>query len=77
MVGMNGTDVITGIADAVVPAEDGRPEVIIDWKSDVNPSTTTLAHYQAQVRAYMDMTGARLGLIVMATSGTVISLDTV
>lgn len=75
--GLNGTDVITGIADAVVPAEDGRPEVIIDWKSDVNPSTDMLAHYQAQVRAYMEMTGARLGLIVMATSGIVISLDAV
>ncbi|POF63064.1 ATP-dependent endonuclease [Novacetimonas maltaceti] len=69
------TDVICGIADAVVPAADGTPEVIIDWKSDVNPSAATLAHYQAQVRAYMDMTGARQGLIVMATSGAVISLE--
>ncbi|WP_010510282.1 PD-(D/E)XK nuclease family protein [Komagataeibacter europaeus] len=75
--GQDGTDVITGIADAVVMAEDGRPDVIIDWKSDVNPSTATLAHYRAQVRAYMDMTGAQQGLIVMATSGTVISLEAV
>ncbi|MCE2563718.1 exodeoxyribonuclease V subunit beta [Komagataeibacter sp. FNDCF1] len=73
--GAEGTDVIAGIADAVVPGEDGTPAVIIDWKSDVSPTPATMLHYQVQVRAYMDMTGARQGLIVMATSGIVITVD--
>lgn len=51
---------------------DGRPGVVIDWKSDVNPDPQTLDHYRAQVRAYLDMTGAEQGLIVLMTSATVI-----
>jgi len=45
---------------------------VIDWKSDVNPAQETLHHYRAQVRAYLDMTGAERGLIVLMTNGTVI-----
>jgi exodeoxyribonuclease-5 len=45
---------------------------VIDWKSDVNPAPETLDHYWAQVRAYLDMTGAERGLIVLMTNGTVI-----
>jgi exodeoxyribonuclease-5 len=26
-----------GIADALTVGEDGRPVVVVDWKSDVNP----------------------------------------
>jgi len=40
----------------------------------VTPATGTLDHYRAQVRAYLDMTGAERGLIVLMTSGTVISV---
>ncbi|QOT76582.1 UvrD-helicase domain-containing protein [Cupriavidus basilensis] len=61
-----------GIADAVSFAADGTPEVIIDWKSDVRPDPGILDHYRAQVRSYLDMTGARRGLIVLVTSGVVI-----
>jgi exodeoxyribonuclease-5 len=43
-----------------------------DWKSDVNPDGKTLDHYRAQVRAYLDMTSAERGLIVLMTKGTVI-----
>ena len=32
----------------------------------------TLDHYRAQVRAYLDMTGAERGLTVLMTNGTVI-----
>ena len=51
---------------------DGRPVVVVDWKSDVNPDDKALEHYRAQVRAYLDMTSAERGLIVLMTKGTVI-----
>lgn len=63
-----------GIADALTVDPEGRPAVVIDWKSDVNPAQETLDHYRAQVRAYLDMTGAERGLIVLMTSGTVIAV---
>ena len=39
------------------------------------PIAQTLDHYRAQVRAYLDMTGAERGLIVLMTSGAVISVQ--
>jgi exodeoxyribonuclease-5 len=64
-----------GIADALTLTADGRPAVVVDWKSDVNPDPQTLDHYRAQVRAYLDMTGAERGLIVLMTSGAVITVS--
>ena len=64
-----------GIADALTVGNDRRPVVVVDWKSDVNPNAQTLDHYRAQVRAYLDMTGAERGLIVLMTRGTVIAVS--
>ena len=61
-----------GIVDAIAFDADGAPKVVIDWKSDVDPSPETLAHFRAQLRAYLDITGAERGLIVAVTSGAVI-----
>lgn len=61
-----------GIADALTLTAEGRPAVVVDWKSDVSPAPGTLDHYRAQVRAYLDMTSAERGLIVLMTSGAVI-----
>ena len=66
---------MTGIADALALTPEGLPAVIVDWKSDVNPDPETVAHYRAQVRAYLDMTGAARGLIVLMTTGTVIPIS--
>lgn len=63
-----------GIADALTVGPEGRPAVVIDWKSDVNADPKTLDHYRAQVRAYLEMTGAEQGLIVLTTSATVIAV---
>ena len=63
-----------GIADALTLTAEGRPAVVVDWKSDVSPAPGTLDHYRAQVRAYLDMTGAERGLIVLMTTGAVISV---
>ena len=69
----DGVETVTaGIADALTVDVDGRPVVVVDWKSDVNPDAKTLEHYRTQVRAYLDMTGAERGLIVLMTSGVVI-----
>ena len=61
-----------GIADALTLTPEGNPLVVIDWKSDVAPDAKTLDHYRSQVRAYLEMTGAERGLIVLMTSGQII-----
>ncbi|WP_231923238.1 UvrD-helicase domain-containing protein [Sphingobium cloacae] len=64
-----------GIADALTIGSDGRPVAVVDWKSDVNPNAQTLDHYRAQVSAYLDMTDADRGLIVLMTSGRIIEVQ--
>ena len=34
-----------------------------------------LEHYRTQVRGYLDITGAKLGLVVAATAGTIIQVS--
>ena len=71
----DGEEIATaGIADALTLAAECRPAVVVDWKSDVNPDPQTLNLYRSQVRAYIDMTGAERGLIVLMTTGTVITV---
>jgi exodeoxyribonuclease-5 len=64
-----------GVADALTLTAEGRPGIVVDWKSDVAPDPQTLDHYRAQVRAYIDMTSAERGLIVLMTSGAVIPVQ--
>ena len=69
------TELVTGgIADAIAFGPDGRAEVVVDWKSDVDPTRETLEHYAEQVRTYMEMTRAERGLIVALTPGTVFAV---
>jgi ATP-dependent exoDNAse (exonuclease V) beta subunit len=63
-----------GIADAISFGSDGKPVMVIDWKSDVQPTAGIIEHYRAQVRAYLDMTGAERGLIVLVTSGEILAV---
>ena len=63
-----------GIVDAIAFDTDGAPQVVIDWKSDVDPSPETLEHYRARVHAYLDTTGAKRGLIVAVTSGSIMQV---
>jgi len=65
-------EVIVGFADAIAFDPSGVPQVVVDWKSDVAPSTETIEHYRSQVRTYLDTTGGERGLIVLMTPGTVI-----
>ena len=64
-----------GIVDAIAFDADGKPEVVIDWKSDVDPAPETVEHYRAQVHAYLEMTGAERGLIVSLTSGSIVHVE--
>jgi exodeoxyribonuclease-5 len=66
-----------GIADAIAVSPAGKPLVVIDWKSDVAPTTEMLEHYRSQVRAYLDITDAERGLIVLATTGRVLLVERV
>ena len=61
-----------GVSDAVSFGPDGQLQVVIDWKTDVEPAKETIDHYRAQVRTYLDMVGAQRGLIVLVTPGTVL-----
>jgi exodeoxyribonuclease-5 len=73
---VQGSDEIatTGIADALTLSATGVPDVLVDWKSDVNPSADAIGHYRAQVRTYLDVTGAREGLIIFMTTGTILEV---
>lgn len=70
-----GAEVVwSGVADAVAVDAAGKPEVVIDWKSDRAPSPETLTHYREQLRAYLHLTGAREGLLVLAARGEVLAV---
>ena len=57
-----------GIADAVAVDEKGHIDVVVDWKSDVNPGAEQFAMYRDQVRDYLQATTAQTGLIVFLGS---------
>jgi exodeoxyribonuclease-5 len=67
--------VTAGVTDATSFAADGSPQVIIDWKSDVNPEAETIEHYRDQVRSYLQTMGIAKGLIVFVTSGTILPVS--
>ncbi len=63
--------VTRGYADAIYYS-DGKPDVVIDWKSDVQPDATMIDAYKSQVRTYLSAVGANSGLLVFVTSGKLI-----
>ena len=60
-----------GIADAVAYDAEGRIEVIVDWKSDVDIDAERLNSYRGQLAAYQRHTGASRGFLMLMTSGKV------
>ena len=52
------TTFVGGIADAVAFRPNGAIDLVIDWKTDVSPSTQQIELYQAQMRDYLVATGA-------------------
>jgi hypothetical protein len=69
----DGEIIVSGIADAVAYGAEGRIEVIIDWKSDVDIDTERLNSYRGQLDAYRRHSGAPQALLVLMTTGKVIA----
>lgn len=63
-----------GTADAVTMTDAGEIEMVIDWKSDVDPDTATLNGYRGQMTDYLSALRANRGLIVLMTSGRVLEV---
>lgn len=61
---------LAGRADAVVVEAD-RIELVVDWKSDVNPDAAAQGAHAAQLRDYLEVTGAERGAVVYMSSGHV------
>jgi exodeoxyribonuclease-5 len=63
---------VAGVADAVAVDAQGAIEAIVDWKSDVAPSKSAIAHYFKQIEEYRRHTGAKHALLVLMTLGKVV-----
>jgi hypothetical protein len=63
-----------GVADAVACDANGAIDLVIDWKTDINPSARQIDLYREQIRDYLDATRAPEGLLVFVTTGQVIAV---
>jgi hypothetical protein len=61
---------VAGRADALA-IRDGRVEVAVDWKSDINPSSAVRKRYVAQLRDYLEATGAKRGMLAFLSLGEI------
>ncbi|MBR0661666.1 UvrD-helicase domain-containing protein [Neoroseomonas oryzicola] len=68
-------NIIMGVADAVVPEEGGPPSLVVDWKSDLDPSEDVVQGYVSQLREYLRATGARAGMLVFMSRGAAVHVD--
>jgi exodeoxyribonuclease-5 len=69
---------VSGIADAIGCNENGKIEIVVDWKSDVEVNSTKYAAYKAQLGAYREQTDAKEALFGIHDAGcsskTIISI---
>ena len=61
---------LAGRIDAIAFAGDAA-EVVVDWKSDIDPSEADMRLHAGQLEDYLRTTGAARGAVVYMTSGTV------
>ncbi|MBX9591683.1 MAG: UvrD-helicase domain-containing protein [Hyphomonadaceae bacterium] len=61
---------LAGRADAAA-WEDDAPSVVLDWKSDVQPTLADRTQYRGQLQEYMAAVGAPRGAVVYMTLGEV------
>ena len=59
---------VGGVADALALDANNNIEVVIDWKSDVEPTAEVTKLYREQVRDYLAATGGKYGLLVFVTT---------
>jgi exodeoxyribonuclease-5 len=62
-----------GVSDAMA-FDQGKADVVVDWKGDLRPNAQTVRMYKEQVGDYLKMTGARRGLIVFMSTGRVVEV---
>jgi ATP-dependent exoDNAse (exonuclease V) beta subunit len=63
---------VGGVVDALARQPDGSIDLVIDWKTDVDPDPQQIELYRGQVRDYLDATGAPEGLLVFVTTGQLV-----
>lgn len=61
---------LAGRIDAIA-YEDNRAAVVLDWKSDFDPSEATVREHAGQLEDYLRATGAPRGALVYMTQGTI------
>jgi CRISPR-associated exonuclease Cas4 len=69
-----GNFLIAGRADALA-IKEGKVEVAIDWKSDVDPTPSVRNAYAGQLRDYLAATGANRGALVFLSLGEVVWVE--
>ena len=62
---------VSGRADAVALGDAGDVEVVLDWKSDVDPDPASRREHIAQMADYLEATGATRGAIVYVSRSEV------
>jgi CRISPR-associated exonuclease Cas4 len=65
---------VAGRADALA-IRQGKIEVVVDWKSDLNPTAGVRAGYIGQLRDYLEATGAARGALVFMSIGEVVCVE--
>jgi exodeoxyribonuclease-5 len=65
---------LSGQADAVAFDGTGAIDVVVDWKSDVAPDSSTISHYRQQIGDYRKQTKAKRALLVFMTTGQVVNV---
>jgi len=63
-----------GIADCVSFDPTGQAKLVVDWKSDVDPSSDSVTTYTQQVLDYLEAHDLDAGLLVFVTSGQVVDI---
>ena len=69
-----GEILVAGVADAVTFDGEDLLDTIVDWKSDVAPTQSAIAHYFKQIGEYRRHTGAKRALLVLMTPGKIIEV---
>jgi hypothetical protein len=69
----NGEEILlSGQADAIAFDDAGAIDAVVDWKSDVAPDASSIAHYGQQIADYRKQTKAKRALLVFMTTGQVV-----
>ena len=66
------TTYVGGVADAIAYQPIGLIDIVVDWKTDINPGAQHIELYREQLRDYLAATGAPEGLLVFVTTGQIV-----